>query len=287
MAALRTPILLIACAGLFGCQPDPPTLRTAKPAELPPARNLELKPPPKPAQSSPEAQKKLEALLAGHTGGKPELLQKLKSASFTRIGALSANDQVLAATQTVDVSWPVRFKNSTELTTETVATTTFGLSPEANWIAQVNKRFGEAAPQAIPKQKMADDLLLIAQRQFQEDACFLLFPFADPSTRVLFADDTLIGDKDCYGLHVWTPALTYALLHIEKKSNALIRIAYSGRESGKDLVKELLFDELQDYGGIKLPAKVYIRAAGIDLAEWRSLKVTAGKTFDAKHFDGP
>ena len=287
MTALRSPILLLAFGCLAGCKPEPPTLRTAKPTELPSAGILELKPPAKPAESPADARKKLDAMLAAHTGGKPELLQKQKVCSFTRTGVLFANGQAHATTQTVDSSWPDRFKHSTEITTETVGFTSVGLSPDGNWISQVNRRFGDPLPQPVPKQKLTEDLLVTARRQMQEDACFLLFPLADPLTRVLLADDTKLGEKDCYGLHVWTPALDYALLHVEKKSNTLVRIAFTGHENGRDVLKELLIEDAQDFGGVKLGAKVYVRVAGIELAEWRSLKVTAGKAFDPKHFDGP
>ena len=112
MTALRFPLLFLALASLLGCQPDPPTLRTAKPTDPPPSTLLELKPPAKPAQSSPEAQKKLDAMLAVHSGGKPERLQALKSCSFTRTGGMALNGTVGAATQTVDVQWPARFRQS-------------------------------------------------------------------------------------------------------------------------------------------------------------------------------
>lgn len=287
MTALRFPLLFLASASLLGCQPDPPTLRTAKPTDPPPATLLELKPPTKPAQSSPEAQKKLDAMLAVHSGGKPERLQLLKSCSFTRTGGMALNGTVGAATQTVDVQWPARFRHSTEVTGETVGIIAGGLTPEGNWLSQSSRPFGEAAPKALPKQKLPDELLLTLQRQMQEDACFLLFPFADPQARALLADDAKLGDRDCYGLHVWTPALEYALLHIDKKTDALVRMAFTGHESGKNVLKELLIDDSPEFAGVKLGSKVYVRAAGIDLAEWRSLKVTGGKTFDAKSFDGP
>ncbi len=280
---------LLATAVLAGCKPEPATPRTAKPTDVPVAGPLVLKPPAKPGQSTPEGQAKLTALLAAHTGGKPARLDALKSGGFTRVGVLFLNGPPgFPATQTVEVAWPAQFKYSTEITTETVGTTSVGLSPEGNWISQSNRPHGDTGAKALPKQKIVDDLLLTAQRQMQEDHCFLLFPFADPATKVLLADDTKIGEeRDCYGLHVWTPALEYALVHVDKKTNLLVRIAFTGHENGRDVLKELLFEDAQDFGGVKLPAKVYVRAAGIELAEWRSLKVTAGKTFDPKHFDNP
>lgn len=288
MTTLRnTPaIVLIAFACVLGCKPEPPTLRTAKPTELPPATGLALMPPAKPGQSDPEARKKLDTLLAAHTGGKPELLRILSSTSYTRTGSMSLNGANVGATQTVDLSWPLRFKHSTEMTGDTVATFTGGLGSDGNWMAQSTRSFGEP-PKASSKEKLPGELLVTLQRQMQEDACFLLFPFADPQTRVLPADDTRLGEKDCFGLHVWTPALEYALLHIDKKTNLVVRMAFTSRENARDVVKELLMEDSQDFGGVKLASKVYVRAAGIELAEWRSLKVTSGKTFDAKFFDTP
>ncbi len=283
-------ILLAAsllAGSLLGCKPEPPTLRTARPTDPPPVGTLELKPPAKPGESDGEARKKLEAMLAAHTGGKPEALQKLKDASYTRIGSIMLNGSGAATTQTVDLAWPARYKTTVEITAERVGTVSVGLGPDGNWISQFNRPPGVALPTPLPKEKLAGGALLSFRRQMQEDACYLLFPFADPSTRVLPADDARLGDKDCHGLHAWTPALEYALLHIDKTTNLLARLAFTGHEQGKDVVKELLFDDAQDFSGLKLGAKVYVRAGVLDVAEWRSLKVKAGQTFEAKHFDNP
>lgn len=291
MAAPRyspSAFLLLALASLIGCNPEPATLRTAKPAELPPAGAAEWKPPARPAQSSPEAQKKLQALLAAHTGGKPELLAKLKNCTFIRNGAIVVHGPPgYAATQAVDLAWPARFKHTTELTAAAITTNAVGLTPDGNWLAEGSRPLGEAAPPALPKKKLTEEVLAMAQRQMQEDACFLLFPYADPLTRVQVADDAKIGERDCFGLHLWTPALACVMLHVDKKTNTMARMTFLGYETGHDVLKVLLFDNLQDFGGVKLPAKVYLRAGSFDIAEWRSLKVASGKTFDSKFFDNP
>lgn len=291
MASLRRGALVIPLligAAVLGCKPEPPPLQTAKPTEQPKSTQFELKPPAKPAESDRDAHAKLSAFLAAQTADKPEALQKLKSMNYTRNGVMFLSGPPgLAASQTVDLSWPAKFKHSNEITAQVVATVGIGLGGLENWISNRQRNFGEPVALPLPKDKLTDDLLVTAKRQLQEDACFLLFPFADPATRVLPAEGAAVGDSDCYGLHTWSPALEYALLHIDKKTNSLVRLAFTGHENSRDVLKELLCEDHKIYDGVRLPNRVYVRAGGVELAEWRSLKVTSNTTFAATHFDNP
>jgi len=290
MTALRRTfpaMLLLACA-ILGCKPEPKTLPTAKPMDETKVVALELKPPAKPEKSDPEARKKLDAVLAAHTGGKLELLQKLKSVSFTRNGLINADGPPgRTSVQTIDVDWPARYKYRTEIQFDGLAVFQAGLTPTENWRYPAEPDPSKPPPEKPEKQKLDGEVTLTVRRQMQEDALFLLFPFADPLTVVLPAEDATIGDKACFGLHVWTPALEYVLVHVEKANSMLVRYAFKGRERRSEVVKELVFEEFGDFGGVKLGTKIYLRAVGTDLASWRSLTVTAGKTFEPKYFDNP
>ena len=290
MTALRrtAPALLLLAGAVLGCKPEPLTLVTAKPLEETKPTTLELKPPAKPEKSDPEARKKLDAVLAAHTGGKVELLQKLKGASFVRTGLINVDGPPgRTSVQTIDVDWPARYKYRTEIQFDGLAVFQAGLTPAENWRFPAEPDPSKPPPAKPEKQKLDADVTLTVRRQMQEDALFLLFPFADPATVVLPAADAVIADKECFGLHVWTPALEYALVHVEKANSMLVRYAFKGRERRVEVVKELVFEEFADYGGVKLGSKIYLKAASTDLASWRSLTVTAGKTFDAKYFDNP
>ena len=136
MTALRRyfPAFLVLTAAVLGCSSDPPTLRTAKPVEVENAdAGFELKPPAKPKSSDPDAKKKLDAMIAAHTGGKPELLAKLKNATFVRNGIINSNGPRTAA-QTIDLEWPTRYKYKTEITVDAQIVFQAGLTPTENWL---------------------------------------------------------------------------------------------------------------------------------------------------------
>lgn len=289
MTALRrySPAILLLAGAVLGCKPDPPTIRTAKPVEEEHVdAPFELKPPAKPEKSDPEARKKLDAMLAAHTGGKPELLQKFKACTFTRQGLINLNGP-RTAVQTIDFEWPSRYKYKSEITIDSTSVFQVGLTPTENWQYPPEPDPTKPPPDKLQKQKLDADVATTVRRQMQEDAVFLLFPFAEAQTVVLPADDAVIGDKKCFGLHVWTPALDYALVQIDKSNSMLVRFVYKGRERRNEVVKEVVFEEFQDYAGVKLGSKIYLKAVGTDLASWRSLAVTSGKTFDPKHFENP
>lgn len=280
------PFALVLAGSLLGCKDEPATLQTAKPTETPSSGPFDLKPPAKPAKADPEAKTKLDAMIAAHTGGKPERLAKLKSCSFTRHG-LIMNDGPRTAVQTIDLDWPNRYKYRSEITLNGQNVFQAGLTPTLNWRFPGEPDPTKALPDKPEKQKLDGDITVTVRRQMQEDALFLLFPFLEPETVVTTAEGDTIGEKECFGLHVWTPALDYALVHVDKAGSQLARLAYRGREGRAEVVKIMVFEEFQEFGGVKLGSKIYLKAAGNDLASWRSLSVTLGKTFDPTYFDNP
>lgn len=288
MRRRRTAVLVLAAVGLaaVGCDNDPPPAVAAKRLDDP-ARPIELKPPAKPAASEPAAAQLLAEAVAAHTGGKPERLDPLKACSYTRTGVIDAPGGRVPATWKMDLHWPDRFRLRTENQTQAggvtvTQLTTFATSPAGAWQAFALVQSGQAAHEKREKANLPADAAPTLTAQFHEDALLLLFPLADPKTVAARAPD----DADLLGLHVWTPALDYALLGFDKKTKLLVRVVYTGREALTTVTKELALADHQEVGGVKLPAKVSVKANGLSKADWTKLALTAGP-IDPKAFETP
>jgi hypothetical protein len=274
--------VLAAAVGLagVGCDTDPPPVIEAKKIEEPQIAVPELKPPIKPAQSDEAAAQLLKEAIAAHTGGHPERLDKLRNCSFTRTGVVTMPSGAFPAVWKMDVLWPDRYRMTAEIQAgASITRTVFTRSPAGAW------QFPPDNPQG--KQALDKESARTFLAQFHEDAVGLLFPLADRATVVTRATDETVNGKELVGLHVWTPALDYALVSIDKKTKLLTRVVYNGREDRFNVVKELVATEHQEFDGVKLASKLYVKGNGRNLADWTKLSVTTDKPVDPKVFDGP
>jgi len=271
----------IGLAGV-GCDPEPPPVVAAKKIEEQKVVVPELKPPIKPAQSDESAAQLLKESLAAHTGGHPERLDKLKNCSFARSGVVNMSNGVFPALWKMDLIWPDRYRMHAEIQMGATVTRTFARSPAGAW------QYPPDNPQdKLEKQPLDAEAARTLTAQFQEDCVGLLFPLADPATVTVRATDETLAGKEVIGLHVWTPALDYVLVSIDKKSKLLTRIVYNGREARMNMVKEVVVTEHQEFDGVKLASKMYVKANGRNLADWHKLTITTDKPVDPKVFDAP
>jgi hypothetical protein len=274
--------ILLGVGLVVGCDTDPRPVNEAKKIEEPKPQQVELKPPAKPAQSDPAAAQLLKEVINAHTGGKLELLEKLKACSYIRTGTLEAAGGRWPATWQVDLVWPDRFRVRSELQMGATVHMTFSRSPAGAW------RFPPEVPTGKPEKQLFDaEYSRTLTAQFHEDSVNLLFPLVDPKTVTIRAADETIHGQELLGLHVWTPALDYALLGFDKKTKLLTRIVYHGREEIRNVVKEVVVTEHQEFSGVKLASKLYVKANGRTLADWTKLAVTTGVAIDPKVVDNP
>lgn len=273
-------ILGLSLGVSVGCGEKPPPIIEAKRIDQSKDQDGELKPPPKPAVSSPIAQKLLDEMLAAHTGGKPDKLAAFRECTFTRKGVTDTSNGRVTAVWKRDLIWPDRYRMRTEMsnTTGGKITQTFALREDVGWMQ----------PGENPKTKMDANLVPSLRGQFQEDALSLLFLFTDPKTLTANPLDEKVYDKELTTVDVWTPNGEYARLSIDKKTKLLFRILYLGREasSPEPLTKEVTFQEYQEFNGVKLGSKMYTKTRTQSLGEWTELIVETTKP-DPKVFDGP
>lgn len=276
-AAVAGGVLL--AVGLVGCGDNPPPVQEAKPIEQPKREDDKLVPPAKPAASDDAGAKLLAEVLAAHTGGHPDKLAAFRECSFTRKGLIEGPGGKLSSTWNVQLAWPDRYRAATELQLGpgVKKLATFALTPSGAW----RRQEGDKDKSPLEPEHKADLLT-----QFQEDALFLLFVLADPATVVTRGTDETVGDAEQYVIHAWTPAVEYARLDVNRKTKLISRFAYNGREVNTPVVKEVVFTDYKEFAGVKLAAKMYVKAKGQLLAEWTELTVDATKP-DPKVFDGP
>lgn len=283
--------VLVGSVLAVGCDPEPPPVIEAKKKEAEKADQFELQPPPRPAQSEPAAAALLKEAMDAHTGGKPEQLDRFKSVAYTRTGKMEAPGGLVESTWTFDLAWPDKFRLRTELklAKDGAAYTqldTFALTPAGAWQARAETQSGQQPAEKRQRMPMDAEFTRTLKAQMNEDATLFLFPLADPATVVSRGPDEMLNGVAVVGLHVWTPALEYALLSFDKKTKLLARVVYTGREMATNVVKEVVVTENQVFDGVKLPVKLTVKANRQNKGDWQKLTVTPGP-IDPKVFDTP
>jgi hypothetical protein len=290
MAVLRgrgpTFTLILFLIGV-GCSQPAPTIPTAKKVvpELPPE---ETAIPSKPASSDEKALVILRDCLNAHTGNAPEKLNSFRSASMIRRGVLETGvPGGFPADWSVDLVWPKQYRFRSKLEQAgTSQTVSFGTDPKP-WRFPAVATPTQPVPDLRVKQELDEAAIGDLRSQMNEDAFSLLFPLRDPATIVQLGQDTTIGTSAALGLQVWTPALDYARIWIDKETKLLVRFAYRGQEQGRPVDKTLTLGKFEDFAGVKLPTEAEVNVRSRTLARWTKLIVEANKKFDPKIFDAP
>lgn len=290
-AAAVLAVTFVAALAAIGCDSDPPPVIEVKKKEEGKADQFELKPPPKPAKSEPAAVALLKEALDAHTGGKPDRLDRYKSAAYTRTGVMESPGSRVPASWSFDLAWPDRFRLRTELKLAKdggafTQLDTFALTPAGAWQARAETQSGQQPAEKRQRMPMDAEFTGTLKAQMNEDAVLFLFPLADPTTVVARGPDEALNGVEVVGLHVWTPALEYALVSFDKKTKLLARVVYSGREMATTVVKEVVITENQEFDGVKLPVKLTVKANRQNKGDWQKLTVTPGP-IDPKVFDTP
>lgn len=286
MNRISTLALLGLSLGLsVGCSDKPPAVIEAKAIEQPRAENAELKPPPKPAATDPDARKLLDEMLAAHTGGQPDKLAALRECSFTRKGTTDTPNGRMSAVWKRDMAWPnnYRIRLETGDTSGNKTVQTYALRGEVAWF--------QPGDDPNPKGKLPPGVVPNLRSQFHEDCLTLMFVLADPKTLAAKAADEKWQDKELAVVDVWTPTGEHARLGIDRKTKLLTRIVYVGQEAESPtasypVTKEISFQEYKEFGGVKLGSKMYAQTRSKPLGEWAELTVDLTRP-DPKLFDGP
>lgn len=269
---------LLAFAFAVGCTKAPPPIQVAKPIEADPtSTTVKLEKTPAPAKSDPASVAIIEAAIKAHTGGKPELLSGWKSTSYKLIGRINPRSPT-PATLEVKMEWPEKFRARWDLA---------GQVPYVvvrNGSTVWNETDGRDKLLASPE-KAAD---IIADTPM-EWLCFL---------GCLTSSDAVFGpfpafeaiDRPNVGVRMWCPDLPPAVLHFEADTKRIAQITVLGREDGKEVTKEFLFEKGATFkapNGVLFPDKRTVRINGVGIAEWEIASVELGTSLDTKLFAKP
>ncbi len=271
---------LILTAGLLaaGCSSDPPPIREAAPVSGEKAALAAFDPPAKPAQSDPAAAKLVAAALAAHGATDPATLAKLKSVSLHRVGLTSTKEGIRAPLDwRADFQAPGRCRVDASLKHPGGPQNfTIILAPNSGTIAEMGK--------PDTKTPITSEALHDCNAQRSEDEFMLLFPLADPETVAVPAADVVVNGSPAVGVYVWTPALSPALVHFDKKTGRIVRVVYRGRENYAEMLKQITVREHGQFGGVWLPTKFELLTNGRLFLDVEKQTFEIGKTFDADRF---
>lgn len=273
-------LLLMAGAGVgfgAGCSGDPPPIVEAKPVGGEKPVTVAFLPPAKPTASEPAAAKLIADALAAHTGKDLSKLDKLKSATVTRIGRTTTQDGLRAPLEcSLDLRGP---------DCRAVLTITRPEGQFKNTILLTAKQNTYTGPMGQTAD-LDEDTLRDVRSQKAEDELLLLFPLADPTTVAASAPDATVNGKPAAGAYAWTPALARAaLVHFDKASGRLVRLVYIGRERSTEVLKEVTVHEHREFGGVWLSSRYLLRIKGMEFLDVEKQTYEVGKTFPAGHFE--
>ncbi|HVK17826.1 MAG TPA: hypothetical protein VM533_12825 [Fimbriiglobus sp.] len=269
---------VVSLAGAVGCDGTPQTIATAKPVSGGDVNKsaVQIAPGKAPAQSDPKAAELIAAAVAAHTGGKPELLQKLKTVRYVREGKVSAGGLAEANQKwEVHAGWPDRFRVRAEMLGQQVVTLVW--SGTAGWRHATG----------LSKIPMTEQEVSDFRHEVTGEWLELLFPLTEPGAVVALAEDAKVNNRPAGGVRVWHPSLSDAVLHFDKETRLLVRLAYDGRETGQKVTKEVLVQSHKEFAGVKLPEQTVYKSNGAEFADWRLTAAEPLDKLDAKLFEEP
>jgi hypothetical protein len=215
----------------------------------------------KPAKTDPAAETVIEKLLGTHTGGKPELLDKLKTFKSVRKGRF---EEVGAAEWTVEAVWPDRFRQQTEI-------------PQLGGGLNVTVRNGPTGWKLLRSQRMTEPVPLTAleMNAFQTDIfgewMALLVPLLDKSARVAAPVAAAeFGGKPTTGVRIWIGDHPPVVLRVDDASGRLMRIEYSISSDVGVVPIVIAFGEQKETNGVVLPVKSAYTANNRPATTWDS-----------------
>ncbi|MGL6096389.1 MAG: hypothetical protein ACRC7O_11410, partial [Fimbriiglobus sp.] len=208
-------LLLLGFAG--GCSDRPREIREAKPVKTDAADvTVELPKTPPPAASDPGAAAVLKDAIAAHTGGKPELLEKLRSVSYTRDGS-TLSPPMTPMTWMIRGKWPEGYRADVDMPGQ----------PRMSIC-----RTGAAAWQyfhvtGMTKQMLSGDPVkgVIADGTYESLA--VLAPLADPDLVAAPAPDRTVMDRPAAGVWLTGKNLPSVVVHFDKETKRLAQFTYT------------------------------------------------------------
>jgi hypothetical protein len=270
-------VVVLGVAVGLACSDKQPPIDIANPIDSAnPDKPPELPPMAAPDKFDPAAKAIVDDAIKAHTGGKPDLLQKLKSVEFSREGqGLGAGRDPVPQKWLVHAAWPNRIR--------------FRFETPGQFVVHICRNGDKVwrASETSPKEELPDDYAGEIRLDASFEWLWMLFPLTEPSTVVALAPEAVANDRPAVGVRVWAQGVTDAILHFDKETKLLARVTFDGRENRRKVTKELLIPTTKAFHGVVLPDKMILKADGNLLAEWNMTALDFRPTIDPKVFDNP
>ena len=269
----------VVMAAVVGCNDSgPPKRELAKPVDgggtIPPP--VAAKKVSKPDKTDPAAEAVIGKLLKAHTGGKPELIEPLKTHALTRKGQFIIGETPQESVWRVQAAWPDRYRVEMEWVTLGGARDLMVQSGADGWKVMRSQGVLQPAPFiGMEHEQMATDA-------YAEWAT-LLVPLLDPAARVAAVPPGEAAGK----VWVWVADRPAVLLSVDEKSGLLTRVDYEVPEVGGAIAASLVLGEHKPTNGVLLPTKVDYSRNNRPTARWASSEIEFPKPAAADAFTKP
>ncbi|MGL4420874.1 MAG: hypothetical protein ACRCZF_09440 [Gemmataceae bacterium] len=275
-------VLLILGLAVLGCEKSrkPTFAEPVEAAKNEPLANTLM---PKPRETDLDAESILDAAVRAHTGGKPELLEKLRGHNVERTGKMFdvKREQMIEASMIGDAVWADKYrvvfrgvKNETTLTMCLMGNDGWQVFP------------GQNDEKALP---MPPGMPAIMAADVYAEWMLVLAPLRLGSSHIAKREPTeeKVDGKSTDGVWVWMENRVPILVLIDRETKRVVRVKYTVEEFGGPVPKSLSVYEHITEGGIRIPYRIDYAANSKPFAQWTKSRVTFPKSIPDSYFQKP
>ena len=266
------PVILVL---LVGCEGSNAPAQKARPIDDGPA--AEALPPivaPRPEKSDPAAALAVNAILMAHTDNEPSRVEKLRKVRATRKGEWKLPDGSRSEASMEIAIWGDQYRATFALAATGNIPETFSINRDKGWRFQ--SRIG---PKEMPLEPAALEAIL---PEVYGDRMTLLVPLASNKLIAVVAQR---GGETI--LRVWIDNEPPMLLHVDPKTNRLLRLTYEMKENNQTVARVLRFSEHAPVAGVLLPGRVEYGVGPLTFTTWNKIEYQVPGQFELSFFDRP
>ncbi|MBY0458731.1 MAG: hypothetical protein K2V38_15440 [Gemmataceae bacterium] len=251
-----------ACVGLvalaLGCEPAK-ELPTNAPVQGDAQAQTQAPAPPAPDKTEPGAKEVLDKALAALTGGKPELLGKVRVSRAKLKGQAYIGNQWLESERTYAAAWPDRLYATNEAHPfgNKLLIESWLRRPDLTVFAN-----GTPNPQPVSEVVFATDLT-------GQYWMALLVPATDPKAVAFDREATAVGDRRLNRVSLAVGGLPPYRLTFDARTDALLRVEYGVRQFDVARRTTMVFaDHTRHPDGLLLPNRMECLYDGTAVEKW-------------------
>jgi alkylated DNA nucleotide flippase Atl1 len=114
-----------------------------------------------------------------------------------------------------------------------------------------------------------------------------LWPIANGNFNLAALPQAMVNNAPAVGIKIAEKGKPEVKLWFDSKTGWLVKSEHKGKEAGLDVLKESVFSEYKDVGGLKLPHKMQVFSNGKKVAEWNFTGYKFPGKFEDKVFEKP